>query len=145
MPVPLNSDEGALRAILDTGTEEDRWRLAGTEGLPTWVYVSLRDGDEEVVLANLALNSDCPPEVLKDLAVRRDGIAELARRNPNASPDTMDHAPLGSLSTRAVDRYLTARGATLAQRQAFADSHRSSPVSDGPSVGEAWGRIAGSS
>lgn len=132
----------ALRRVRE-GTEQDRWTLAGAAGYPGEVYRALLTVGEKSVLASLAMNSACPPDVIEEITRRGDSaLADFARLNPNAWADTKDPSPLGRQSAYSVDRYLQDRNATMPQRERFASWYKECPLEGGPSVGEVWRSIA---
>ena len=132
-------DDEALRSQIADGTKTDRWHLAGKEGLPAWAYRALLNTGESEVIASLVQNPGCDPDVLDEIANRNgESLAQYARINPNARPETKDPSPAGSHSTRSIDLYLTARNATIDQRRSFAERYKQSPVSGGPLIGEIW-------
>lgn len=131
-----------LRSRILSGTEHDRWQLAGQEGLPAFAYKMLFERGEPSVVSSLAQNPKCPREVLEDIVREAsEDLAAQARLNPNASPSIKDPSPAGQHSTRSVDHYLTDRDATIEQRQAFARKQRECPVVGGPLMRELWDEV----
>lgn len=133
------SDEAALRAVIENGSDVDRWHLARQEDLPAWAYDAIFAAGDRSVMPTLAFNATCPPELLRRIAeIGEPDVAMLARSNPNAPVDVKDLGRLRDQRPRSVDVYLTEKGATTQQRKDFAEIVRQTGFASQMTVGQAW-------
>lgn len=119
----VNATAEELDAFVRDGAADQRWHATACENLSRWAMEQLASDPDENVRAALLDHWRLPTELLERMWSANPQMRERIARHYNASPAMKGPVPLWQHSSRAVELYAEARGATPEMRHKILEVH----------------------